>query len=71
MHMKVYFTPYKHQHWLFTEQTIQHSPFEHGLALIDEIPNSVLLTLKGRGHENHPDDWESIINAVSKHTSKI
>ncbi|TKI96874.1 alpha/beta hydrolase, partial [Bacillus cereus] len=44
---------------------------EHGLALIDEIPNSVLLTLKGAGHENHPDDWESIINAVSKHTSKI
>ncbi|ASL65467.1 Carboxylesterase [Bacillus cereus] len=46
-------------------------PFEHGLALIDEIPSSVLLTLKGAGHENHPNDWESIITAVSKHTSEI
>ncbi|KFM98693.1 putative esterase [Bacillus clarus] len=44
-------------------------PLEHGLALIDEIPNSKLLTLEGTGHENHSDDWEQIINAVSKHTS--
>ncbi|MEC3483817.1 alpha/beta hydrolase, partial [Bacillus cereus] len=35
------------------------------------IPSSVLLTLKGAGHENHPNDWESIITAVSKHTSEI
>ncbi|MDH4421681.1 MULTISPECIES: alpha/beta fold hydrolase [Bacillus] len=46
-------------------------PFEHGLALIDEIPNSELLTLEGAGHENHPDDWENIIQAVTKHTSKM
>ncbi|MGE7881632.1 alpha/beta fold hydrolase [Bacillus sp. NPDC094077] len=46
-------------------------PFEHGLALIDEIPNATLLTLEGAGHENHPDDWEEIIKAVSEHTSKV
>lgn len=46
-------------------------PFEHGLALIDEIPNSVLLTLEGAGHENHPDDWEDIIHTVTEHTAKI
>lgn len=46
-------------------------PFQHGLALIDEIPNSALLTLEGAGHENHPDDWKNIIQAVTEHTSKI
>lgn len=46
-------------------------PLEHGLALIDEIPNAKLLTLEGSGHENHPDDWAEIIKTVSKHTSKI
>lgn len=46
-------------------------PFEHGLALIDEIPNSALLTLEGAGHEIHPDDWEDIIHAVTEHTAKI
>ena len=46
-------------------------PFEHGLALIDEIPNSALVTLEGAGHENHPDDWEDIIHAVTEHTSKL
>ena len=63
---------------LHTSTYISHSrnrryraPFEHGLALIDEIPNSVLLTLEGAGHENHPDDWEDIIHAVTEHTAKI
>lgn len=43
-------------------------PLEHGLALADEIPNASLLTLEGTGHEVHPDDWETIINAISNHT---
>ncbi|KMN45963.1 alpha/beta fold hydrolase [Bacillus sp. LK2] len=41
-------------------------PFEHGLALINEIPNSKLLTLEGAGHEIHSDDWDEIIKAHSK-----
>ncbi|MEK3746858.1 alpha/beta hydrolase [Paenibacillus sp. FSL E2-8871] len=43
-------------------------PLEHGLALADEIPNASILTLEGTGHEVHPDDWETIINAISNHT---
>ncbi|MGW6148163.1 alpha/beta fold hydrolase [Bacillus mycoides] len=46
-------------------------PLEHGLALIDEIPNSKLLPLEGTGHEIHPDDWNKIIKAVSEHISCI
>jgi len=44
-------------------------PYEHGLALTNEIPNATLLTLEGTGHEIHSDDWDNIINALSIHTS--
>jgi pimeloyl-ACP methyl ester carboxylesterase len=43
-------------------------PIEHGLALVNEIPNTSLLTLEGTGHEVHPDDWGTIINAILNHT---
>ncbi|KEK23429.1 alpha/beta fold hydrolase [Bacillus gaemokensis] len=43
-------------------------PYEHGLALANEIPNASLLTLEGTGHEIHFDDWDNIINAIVKHT---
>ncbi len=36
-------------------------PFEHALALVDEIPNSLLVTLKGTGHKNHSDDWTGTV----------
>jgi len=49
-----------------TEDTIL--PYPHGLALVDEIPGSSLLTLEGTGHEIHPDDWERIIHAIATHT---
>lgn len=52
-----------------TEDTIL--PFEHALALVDEIPNSLLVTLKGTGHETHSDDWDIIINAISNHSQSI
>ncbi|WP_242218288.1 alpha/beta fold hydrolase [Bacillus cereus group sp. BfR-BA-01380] len=52
-----------------TEDTVL--PYEHGLALANEIPNSSLLTLEGTGHENHFDDWDRIINAISDHTSVL
>lgn len=50
-----------------TEDTVL--PYEHGLALANEIPNASLLTLEGTGHEIHFDDWDHIINAISNHTS--
>ncbi|WIY63437.1 alpha/beta fold hydrolase [Bacillus arachidis] len=46
-------------------------PYEHGLALANEIPNASLLPLEGTGHEIHFDDWGNIINAISKHTSRV
>ncbi|MED0875542.1 alpha/beta hydrolase [Bacillus mobilis] len=46
-------------------------PYEHSLALVNEIPNALLLTLEGSGHEIHFDDWDYIINAITKHTSAL
>jgi pimeloyl-ACP methyl ester carboxylesterase len=43
-------------------------PYVHGLALQAEIPNTVLLTLPGTGHELHRDDWSVIIEAIQQHT---
>ncbi|GAV10785.1 alpha/beta fold hydrolase [Paenibacillus sp. NAIST15-1] len=50
-----------------TDDTIL--PLEHGVALAEEIPNASLLTLDGTGHEIHFDDWDTIIQAISNHTS--
>ena len=44
-------------------------PFEHGVHLAQIIPNAVLVSLNGVGHELHYEDWEEIINAISKHTT--
>ncbi|KRD87784.1 acetyltransferase [Bacillus sp. Root147] len=52
-----------------TEDTVL--PYEHALALVNEIPNALLLSLEGSGHEIHFDDWDRIINAISKHTSVL
>jgi pimeloyl-ACP methyl ester carboxylesterase len=46
-------------------------PYEHGLALANEIPNASLLTLEGTGHEIHSAEWDNIINAISNHTSVV
>lgn len=45
-------------------------PYEHGKNLANEIPGAVLLTLEGTGHELHRDDWDLIIDAITKHTSR-
>lgn len=42
-------------------------PYEHGVHLSKIIPNAVLVTLDGVGHELHNNDWDEIINAISKH----
>jgi pimeloyl-ACP methyl ester carboxylesterase len=52
-----------------TEDTVL--PYEHGVALANEIPNATLLPLSGSGHEIHFDDWDTIINAISNHTSIV
>ncbi|MCU4759476.1 MULTISPECIES: alpha/beta hydrolase [unclassified Bacillus (in: firmicutes)] len=52
-----------------TEDTVL--PYEHSLALVNEIPHALLLTLEGSGHEIHCDDWVHIINAISNHTSVL
>lgn len=50
-----------------TDDTI--IPYEHGIHLSEVIPNAVLVTLEGTGHELHHNDWDEIINAISKHAA--
>ncbi|GIP30191.1 acetyltransferase [Paenibacillus sp. J23TS9] len=44
-------------------------PYAHGVALADEIPGARLLSLEGVGHELHENDWGTIIEAMTRHTS--
>ena len=46
-------------------------PYEHGVHLSKIIPNVVFVTLDGTGHELHYNDWDEIINAISKHTENL
>lgn len=46
-------------------------PYEHGVHLSDIIPNAVLVTLEGAGHEIHCNDWNKIINSISKRASSL
>lgn len=46
-------------------------PYEHGVHLSKIIPNVVFVTLDGTGHELHYNDWDEIINAISKHTANL
>ncbi|WP_285879475.1 hypothetical protein [Domibacillus indicus] len=39
------------------------------LTWFDEIPNVKLPNLERIGHEMHADDWQTIIHAISAHTS--
>jgi len=43
-------------------------PYPHGVALANAIPDAVLLTLEGTGHELHADDWNRIIERIVEHT---
>ncbi|WP_127489262.1 alpha/beta fold hydrolase [Paenibacillus ehimensis] len=45
-------------------------PYEHGVALANQIPGAVLLTLEGIGHELHHNDWDRMIDAIMKHTGE-
>ncbi|WP_330657274.1 alpha/beta hydrolase [Anaerocolumna aminovalerica] len=46
-------------------------PYEHGVHLSKIIPNAILVTLDGTGHELHYNDWDEIINAISKHAGNL
>lgn len=46
-------------------------PYEHAIALENELSNSILMSIEGMGHEIHRNDWDDIINAILKHTSAI
>jgi len=39
-------------------------PYAHGVALAEALPDADLLTLEGVGHELHPDDWQTIVDAI-------
>jgi pimeloyl-ACP methyl ester carboxylesterase len=41
-------------------------PHIHGEMLAKTIPNATLLIMYGAGHELHPDDYDSIIEAITK-----
>lgn len=43
--------------------------YEHGVHLSKIIPNAILVTLKGTGHELNNDDWDQIINAILNHAA--
>jgi pimeloyl-ACP methyl ester carboxylesterase len=44
--------------------------YQNGVALAAEIPDATLLTLEGTAHELHRNDWDTIIEAIIKHTSR-
>ncbi|MER8626633.1 MULTISPECIES: alpha/beta hydrolase [unclassified Mesorhizobium] len=43
-------------------------PVEHGAALADAVAGGRLVRVEGGGHELHPDDWGTIIDAIVAHT---
>jgi hypothetical protein len=45
-------------------------PYQNGVTLAQEISGATLLTLEGTAHELHQNDWEIIIDAILKHTSR-
>lgn len=42
--------------------------YQNGVALAKEIPGATLLTLEGTAHELHRHDWDTIVDAIIKHT---
>jgi pimeloyl-ACP methyl ester carboxylesterase len=44
--------------------------YQNGVTLAQEIPDATLLTLEGTAHELHRNDWDTIIDAIIKHTER-
>ncbi|MGL4617779.1 MAG: alpha/beta fold hydrolase [Chroococcidiopsis sp.] len=45
--------------------------YQRGVTLAEAIPDATLLTLEGTAHELHRDDWDTIIDAIIKHTRRF
>ena len=45
-------------------------PIEHGEALADAIPGAQLLRLADAGHGIDRTDWDRVVPAILKHTSR-
>lgn len=43
-------------------------PVEHGAALAEAVPGGRLVRIEGGGHELHPQDWATIVAAITAHT---
>jgi pimeloyl-ACP methyl ester carboxylesterase len=44
-------------------------PFEHGVGLSQAVTGAKLVRLVGGGHELHPADWDTVVEAVITHTN--
>ncbi|NJM17329.1 MAG: alpha/beta hydrolase [Richelia sp. RM2_1_2] len=44
--------------------------YQNGVTLAKEIPGATLLTLEGTAHQLHRNDWDTITNAIIKHTKE-
>jgi pimeloyl-ACP methyl ester carboxylesterase len=44
-------------------------PVEHGVALSQAVADAKLVLLQGGGHELHRANWDTIIDAIARHTS--
>jgi pimeloyl-ACP methyl ester carboxylesterase len=44
-------------------------PIEHGQALAQEIPGATLVTLEGAGHGIEAPDWNTLVDAMLRHTA--
>jgi pimeloyl-ACP methyl ester carboxylesterase len=44
-------------------------PIEHGREFIKIVPESKLVEIEGGGHELHPKDWNTILQALNAHTN--
>jgi pimeloyl-ACP methyl ester carboxylesterase len=42
-------------------------PFAHAIEMNAVIPGSKLFEIQGGGHEIHPNDWDLIVEAITKH----
>jgi pimeloyl-ACP methyl ester carboxylesterase len=45
-------------------------PYDHGVALAKEIPGAELLTMEGVGHELPREEYDNVIGAILRHTSR-
>ncbi|MFC9601455.1 alpha/beta fold hydrolase [Peribacillus butanolivorans] len=46
-------------------------PYEHGKMLASLITDADLFTLNGTGHELHYNDWDELIDVITKHTLQL